>query len=56
MNKEQLYQKIAEYCEKNHIMGMLRITIGDEVVYRQSMGYADVENKVPFSEQSMFTL
>ena len=56
MDKEQLYQQIEEYCEKNLIMGMLRITIGDEVVYRQSMGYADVENQIPFTEESMFTL
>lgn len=56
MNKEQLYQQIEEYCEKNHIMGMLRITIGDEVVYSQNMGYADVENKIPFTEEFMFTL
>ena len=56
MPTEKLHQQIKEYCEANHISGMLRITIRDEVVYRQSMGFADWENQVPFGEESMFTL
>ena len=53
---EELYQQIEEYCAANHISGMLRITVRDEVVYRQSMGFADWEKQIPFGEESMFTL
>lgn len=56
MPTEKLHQQIKEYCESNHISGMLRITIRDEVVYRQSMGFADWEKEIPFGEASMFTL
>ena len=53
---EELYQQIEEYCAANHISGTLRITVLDEVVYRQSMGFADWEKQIPFGEESMFTL
>jgi len=56
MLTEKLHQQIEEYCKTNKISGMLRITIQDEVVYRQNMGFADWEKQIPFVEESMFTL
>jgi len=56
MLTEKLHQQIEEYCKTNKISGMLRITIQDEVVYRQNMGFADWEKQLPFVEESMFTL
>jgi len=56
MYSRELYEKIARYCQDNHISGVLRITLGGRIVHSQSMGYADFENKIPFSPESMFTL
>lgn len=56
MGFENLYDQIQTYCEANHIMGVLRITVGGKEVYRQSMGFADIHRKTAFSDASMFHL
>lgn len=50
-----LHKKIEEYSGKNKIFGVVRVTLKDKVIFEQSMGYADLENKIPFSKDSMFT-
>ena len=35
--------------------GYLRITLKDEIIYENSIGYADREKKTEFSSDSMFT-
>ena len=50
-----LKEQIQQYCEKNHISGVLRVTINGKTVHEQSMGFADFEKRIPFSRDSMFS-
>lgn len=56
MSIEQLREQIAEYCEANHIFGVLRVTIKDKTEYEQYVGFADIQNSIAFTRESMFTL
>lgn len=56
MSTEQLREQIAKYCEANHIFGVLRVTIKDKTEYEQYVGFADIQNSVSFTSESMFTL
>lgn len=56
MTIEQLTRAIDRYCEENQIFGSLRITRRDEILYRHTMGYANRESQMPFTDESMFTL
>ena len=55
MDLTALKQKITQYCEQNQISGVLRVTLGGKTVFRQAEGFADFENRVPFTNDSMFT-
>ena len=44
------------YVQEKGNTGMLRITLKDEVIFEKNMGYADREEKRPFTRESMFTL
>lgn len=46
---------IDEYYKNNKNSGYLRITSKDEIVYERCIGYADIENEIPFTKESMFT-
>lgn len=50
-----LKKQINEYCKKNHISGVLRVTLKDKTVYEQYIGFADFEHKIPFDNNSMFS-
>ena len=50
-----LKERIRQYCEKNHISGVLRVTVQGKTVHEQSMGYADFENAIVFTKDSMFS-
>ena len=56
MNREELTRKLQAYCDENFQSGMLRVTIRDEIQYEAAFGWADWENRIPFSKDSMFTL
>lgn len=56
MNVERLNKRIDEYCEKNKIMGSLSVRLGGELKYERNMGYANVEKKTPFTNDSHFVL
>lgn len=56
MNREQLDRQIEEYCEQNHIFGMIRVTVKDQIQYEKSVGWADREQQIPFTKDAMFTL
>jgi len=47
---------IDKYYDENKNSGCLRVTLKDEVIYKKFFGYADIENKVEFTDKSMFTL
>ena len=47
--------KIIAYCEENSIFGMIRVTVRGEVKFSLSVGYADITEKKPFSEKSVFS-
>lgn len=53
---ERMDQALREYCEKEKIGGMLRITQKDAVVYEAAFGLADREKGIPFDARSVFTL
>ena len=50
-----LEKQIAAYCDKHHICGVLRITKKEQILHEQSMGFSDVENRIPFTKDSMFS-
>ncbi len=52
---ETLNKKIEEYCEENSIMGVLRVTVKDEVRFEKYIGYSDLERRLPFTPASVFT-
>ncbi len=56
MREDTLQRKIAEYCKEKHIQGVLRVTVCGKVKYEQAIGFADIQNRVPFTSESMFTL
>ena len=52
---EKLNRFIDNYYREHQNSGYLRITQRDNILYERGIGYADVENKVAFSRDSMFT-
>lgn len=47
---------IDEYYKNNKNSGCVRVTLKDKIIYEKFTGYADIENKVEFTNNSMFTL
>ena len=47
--------RIGAYARRTHYMGMLRVTVGDRIVYRRSDGMADLAAGAPFGEDTMFS-
>jgi len=56
MFSEKMDNFIEEYTSKHKNSGVLRVTVKDEVVYEKFIGFSDIENKIPFTKDSMFTL
>lgn len=44
------------HYEQNKNSGIIRVTVKDEIIYENSVGFADVENRIPFKTDSVFTL
>lgn len=55
-NLEYLDERISAYCERNSIMGSLRITLQGEIIFEKNIGLANIEKNIPFSRDSVFTL
>lgn len=53
---QKLQEQIRKYCDFNHIFGCIRVTVGGEIKFEQNIGFADIENQLPFTSNSMFTL
>lgn len=59
---DKLYYKnkidifITDYCKDHYFSGSLKITIKNQTIYQKSVGFADFENKIPFNDDSLFTL
>lgn len=47
---------LDEYCRLFTFSGILRVTHRDSIIYERCIGYADPENLVPISPESVFTL
>ena len=56
MAQSQLEAMLSEYCEKNRLSGVVRVTQKDHILLDASFGYADHEKKLPFTKESVFTL
>lgn len=52
---EKMDDFIKKHYEENKNSGCLRITKNDEIIYERSIGYADIENKIEFAKNSVFT-
>lgn len=46
---------IDTYYATNKNSGYLRITYKDEIIYEKSIGFSDIEEKKPFTKESVFT-
>lgn len=55
-NLQYLDERISAYCERHSIMGALRITLKDEIIFEKNMGLASIEANIPFDKESRFTL
>ena len=53
---ERLDCFIDKYYSLHQNSGYLRITLKDEIIYERAIGFSDIENKVEFTKDSMFTL
>ena len=43
MDFTKLDQNIDAYCEKESIMGVLRVRVRDKLVYKKDIGVANIE-------------
>lgn len=53
---EKMDQYLDRYCSLYQFSGMFRVTLKDQIIYQRNVGYADREHKVPFTNDSVFTL
>jgi len=53
---EKIDQYLDRYSSLYHFSGMFRVTLKDQIIYQRNVGYADREHKVPFTNDSVFTL
>ena len=56
MAQLRLKAMLSEYCEKNRLSGVVRVTQKDQILLDASFGYADRERQLPFTDASIFTL
>ena len=47
---------LDEYGQTEHYNGVVRITHHDDVIYHRNVGYADCENRLEFTKDSIFNL
>lgn len=55
MKFSNLDKQIEEYCSTFRIMGTVRVTVQGKVEFQKSIGFADIENRIPFNDDSMYT-
>jgi len=53
---QQLDRVLDDLCAREQYSGVLRLTLRDRVIFEKYMGYADRENKIPFTNDSVFNL
>lgn len=47
---------VDEYYKTKKNSGVIRVTYKDKIIYEGNMGYADIENKIEFTKDSMFSI
>ncbi len=52
---EKFNEYLNDYLITHAFSGVIRITVKGEIIYERAVGYADFENKIAFSKDSMFT-
>ena len=55
INITELDAAVRKYCDENKIFTAVRVTVGGKIAYEGRIGYADLETKREFDENSMFT-
>ena len=53
---EKMDQYLERYCSLYKFSGMFRVTHKDQILYERNVGYADIEHRVSFHKDSVFTL
>ena len=53
---EKMDQYLDRYSSLYQFSGMFRVTQKDQIIYQRNVGFADREHKVPFTNDSVFTL
>ena len=56
MKREKLNEYLDRYRAEKRFSGSVRITHKDKIIYQKFAGMADIENEVPLTEDSVFTL
>lgn len=56
MPHSRLKAMLSEYCEKNRLSGVVRVTQKDQILLDAGFGYADRERQLSFTDASVFTL
>ena len=56
MAQLRLEAMLFEYCEKNRLSGVVRVTQKDQILLDAGFGYANREQQIPFTADSVFTL
>ena len=46
---------LENYHKENKNSGYIRVTVKDKIIYEKSIGYANIENKIPFTKDSIFS-
>ena len=55
MDKNAIFEKmLLEYVEREQIFGSLQIAQHDKVIYKKHFGYANLENKTPIDDDTVF--
>ena len=55
VNLKKLDGDISAYCAENQIFGMIRITHNDNIIFEKNVGYANIEKKTHFTNNSIFS-
>ena len=55
-NTEILSKRIDDYSNTEGFFGVIRVTCKDKILFEKSVGYANIEQKTPFTKDSEFVL
>jgi CubicO group peptidase (beta-lactamase class C family) len=54
--EKEINELFESYAHYNRFIGSVLISQNDEIIYKKSFGYADIENKKKNTEKSIFSI